>query len=695
MSTYGRIAPIYSVSALLLLISMFRLVQLSKDGTGFQARHAIPFLFIVFVISIPFGIPSGTASIAKLRAHPIFTLMNRGDHHAMSWARQALVSHTVDEAAILYRRRYGRDPPPRFDAWYEFAIAKGSVVIDDYDNINSDLLPFWARAPREIRQRTWEAIANPWNDVMGIMIRDGNITIREGTPELHAWMEVGIADMIRPFAQWLPDMDLAFNKNDEPRVAIPFKEMEVLRNESITNFQSPSTGALLDFSSDRGQTWRPLPEQPWTETVFIERSWHATWEEFSVIGCPPASAAGRGGKWSSRRGCTDCHNPPTNRDHLWDFRRVCTDCVNPHTFYGFVSNWTLAADPCHQPDLAHLHGLHLAPAAFKGSHDLEPIFSQSKAAGYADILYPSPWNYLDRAKYAPNDSYPDPLFAEKENTLFWRGGTSEGVSAFDTGVWQGMVRQRLTWLFNNASSADGYTFPILLPAPTWPSPDRSLPRFQPHAVTRSDLDAHVPVSIDIHIPDDISRCNGFDCTAQYLEFSPQFVAPVDFQTHWRYKYLLDVDGAGFSGRFIPFLKSRSLVLKASIFREWWHGRLTAWHHFVPVDVRLQELAGLVAFFGGWMDGDVAGKEEANQRVDGWVMQPHEEEAERIAAAGRKQAEKVLRKEDMEVYMFRLLLEWGRVTDDNREELGWRGSLEDDDVPKHSTHWEEVSEPEQL
>ena len=44
--------------------------------------------------------------------------------------------------------------------------------------------------------------------------------------------------------------------------------------------------------------------------------------------------------------------------------------------------------------------------------------------------------------------------------------------------------------------------------------------------------------------------------------------------------------------------------------------------------------------------------------------------EEIAEAGRVWAEKVLRKEDMEIYMFRLLLEWGRLTDDRRDEIGY-------------------------
>lgn len=46
-----------------------------------------------------------------------------------------------------------------------------------------------------------------------------------------------------------------------------------------------------------------------------------------------------------------------------------------------------------------------------------------------------------------------------------------------------------------------------------------------------------------------------------------------------------------------------------------------------------------------------------------VEKGHRAEAEKIAEDGRKRAAQVLRKEDMEVYMFRLLLEWGRIVND--------------------------------
>ncbi|KAJ8127491.1 hypothetical protein O1611_g6141 [Lasiodiplodia mahajangana] len=48
----------------------------------------------------------------------------------------------------------------------------------------------------------------------------------------------------------------------------------------------------------------------------------------------------------------------------------------------------------------------------------------------------------------------------------------------------------------------------------------------------------------------------------------------------------------------------------------------------------------------------------------------EKEAERLANQQREWANKVLRHEDMEVWFFRLLLEYGRVIDDHRASIGY-------------------------
>lgn len=583
----------------------------------------------------------------SIRGHPINDLIDEGVVLHQNWLAQASISRSLGEATRNYRSRHGRDPPPQFGEWYEYASSRDSLVVDDYDNIHDDLLPFWSLSPNEIKARTWEMLANPWNNIEFVKVRNGNVIYRDGLPISHQWMLNGTADMIRPFVQWLPDMDIPLNLNDEPRVALHHDELQLVLETARQAYAAAGTSSHSSFSDVRD--WKPLHDEPLPTSPFVERSWQPTWEEFGSVACPYTAAA--------------------RKYNVWDVSRLCTSCIEKHTTLGFVSNWTTSADPCHQPDLAHLHGIHISPAAFKATHKLMPVFSQSKVVGYNDIRFPSPWNYVEEAKYAPNSSYPDPPFEEKQNTFFWRGTTSEGFSAFGGGTWQGMTRQRLVWMMNNASSSSDFQTTVLL-SKDHNEQDKNR-KYYAKTIELSDLREHIGAEINVHFVKDIARCFGRDCDVQYEEFQPQYTPSIDFQENWNYKYLMDVDGAGFSGRFIPFLLSKSLVYKAGIFREWWDGRVHAWRHFVPVDIRLMELPSLLAYFSGWENRKMASNSQGVVEV---LEQPHEAEAKRIAEAGREWASKVLRKEDMEIYMFRLLLEWGRLTDDRRDELGWRDDL---------------------
>jgi hypothetical protein len=283
-----------------------------------------------------------------------------------------------------------------------------------------------------------------------------------------------------------------------------------------------------------------------------------------------------------------------------------------------------------------------------------PVFSQSKPHGYNDILYPSAWNYMDKVQYSPSDQHPDKPFSEKDNILFWRGATSEGVSSGDH-AWRGMTRQRLVHSANNLTTSPHDKVTILLPHLANHQKYKYLTLPGPSVI-------ELGLNTSIHIVDRIVRCGGIglhDCTDQESEFA--LVPPSDFQAHWSYRFLFDLDGAGFSGRFLPFLHSRSLPFKTALFREWYDSRLTAWMHFVPQDLRLHGVWSTLAYFAG-VDGMLYGSSVK------W--KPHLKEGELIAEQGRDWAGKVLRKEDMEVYFFRLLLEWARLTDDARDELGF-------------------------
>lgn len=53
---------------------------------------------------------------------------------------------------------------------------------------------------------------------------------------------------------------------------------------------------------------------------------------------------------------------------------------------------------------------------------------------------------------------------------------------------------------------------------------------------------------------------------------------------------------------------------------------------------------------------------------------HDDKAEKIALAGQEWANKVLRTEDMQIYVLRLLLEYARLSDERRDKMGYVGDL---------------------
>jgi Glycosyl transferase family 90 len=147
---------------------------------------------------------------------------------------------------------------------------------------------------------------------------------------------------------------------------------------------------------------------------------------------------------------------------------------------------------------------------------------------------------------------------------------------------------------------------------------------------------------------EIVRCQG-DCEDELNSF--EILQNVKFEEFFKYKFLPDVDGSAMSGRWIAYLKSRGLPFKLAIFREWFDSRLIAWRHFIPLDVRLRDrdFRTVVNWF-------------MNEKNYYW--------SKKVADAGREWALGALRDVDAEIYLFRLLLEYARVMNDDRERLGF-------------------------
>ncbi|KAJ7461187.1 glycosyl transferase family 90-domain-containing protein [Mycena latifolia] len=104
-----------------------------------------------------------------------------------------------------------------------------------------------------------------------------------------------------------------------------------------------------------------------------------------------------------------------------------------------------------------------------------------------------------------------------------------------------------------------------------------------------------------------------------------------------FKYLLDVDGNTFSGRYLGLLRSGGLVFKSTAFAEFFTPWLVPYEHFIPVRPDLADLPAKIE----------------------WAR-ANDAEAHRIQEAGRVFAERVLTDAQNDCYWFAVLLEWGAL-----------------------------------
>lgn len=257
---------------------------------------------------------------------------------------------------------------------------------------------------------------------------------------------------------------------------------------------------------------------------------------------------------------------------------------------------------------------------------------------HSDMLLPPLEQYFD----SPSD---DPIWEKKtHNKAVWRGSTT-GVW-FDRGTWwRSSQRVRLYWLSRDTvgqrlvrfarAARDGLSSIIEMNVPT-----RDL-------VTRY---------LDFGFTGGPGQCNEHDGSCQAVREQVEFAAALSWNDANNYRYHLDLDGNAWSGRFHRLLQSNSLVCKSTVFPEWYAGWIEPWVHYVPIKVDYTDLFDVLAFFSG----DVHGRNA------------HDSLAKHIALQGKEFAAKHWRYADMEVYFFRLALEWARCSALDRTTMDYTG-----------------------
>ncbi|PHH84075.1 hypothetical protein CDD83_2533 [Cordyceps sp. RAO-2017] len=544
--------------------------------------------------------------------HPIDKLIYDAQHTFAELISKE--SKTVDEAAQAYRQRRQRHPPPGFDKWFDFARAHGALVVEDFfDQIHHDLEPFWGANPLDMRRRASQF-------EMTINIRNGTASAGSDWFWTQIWLK-----LIKKIEVFLPDMDLALNAMDEPRIVVPWENInEHVSKAARTRKLKKPKSVVSEFQS--------LP-QPRTEELSVKTP-DIEWEEtkpYWVIarrGCPPDSPARKAPLRESFA------EPPV----------ISTEHARPHLYEGYVANFTMSNEICHQPDLQGLQGALIEPITTKATDVMFPMFGGSKLTINNEILLPAPMYWNEEERFTGGDDHGVP-WADKSNSTVWRGVATGGKNHESN--WRGFQRHRFVAMCNGTKVG-------LVESGQQKAENFALPDGQYNVSAQRDqrLADWINQFSDVGFTDlfcDPPNDGWCSYTDFYFEPQPGLKMVEQFSS----KFLPDIDGNSFSGRYLGFLRSTSLPIKATIWREWHDSRLVPWKHFVPMDNRFSDLYGIMDYFLGY-DG----------RND------HDAEAEKIASAGKEWAERVLRKEDMLVYVMRLLLEYARVIDDNREAMGW-------------------------
>ncbi|KAK2462820.1 hypothetical protein APHAL10511_005211 [Amanita phalloides] len=553
--------------------------------------------------------PDGLLEVNPEGPHPIFKLIKDAE---MAWEdKHRKASKTLEEAVKEYKRRYRRDPPRGFDHWWNYVQEHRVQLPDEYDQIHRDLEPFWGMDPRDLQhiQRDWEAHADSY-------------TIGKDK----------IEDSIKLLNYTLPG-------NDKVRYDLAkgaFEIMELL--EEVDRFLPPFRAVFSPHDNPN---------------LFTD------WELKQM-----ALEAARNGKF------IDINNPPPVKLDGW-ISACAPDSpaykksidLNPsspppppQTSKTFIHNHRLTMDPCNHPEILRLSGQFLSHNKGPVPHRMMiPQFSYCPTTLHHDIMPAMPINWV--RDITPRSD--DPEWDDKvDDRLHWRGRNTGIWHAHDT-QWRMAQRIRLVDL---AVKSYEQNISVLRA--------RSDELSRVGGPVKIKKGRYAPALFDVAFVDGPISCEDHMCHELQKIF--EFRMPHDASMTGRYKYIMDVDGNGWSSRFKRLITSNSLIFKSTIYPEWFTDRIEPWVHYVPIQSDFSDLFDVLLFFRGEFlnpdDTELALDSESDLETAEFNARwsNHEDLAKKIAKAGREWSLNYWRREDLTAYMFRLFLEYARVMSTDRD-----------------------------
>ncbi|KAK4053911.1 hypothetical protein OIO90_003748 [Microbotryomycetes sp. JL221] len=276
----------------------------------------------------------------------------------------------------------------------------------------------------------------------------------------------------------------------------------------------------------------------------------------------------------------------------------------------YIADHLQTMNMCENPEWQYLHGF----TSWAGMRPqlLRPLFSFAKMTLHSDILLTPLEQFWDYEQW-------DPKWEDKPNNkAVWRG-TTTGVWFDRLSWWRSSQRVRLWFMGKDQTGRTLVRFD---------SPTANGDAIVERNVSTADL---MQRYVDFAFTGKAGQCSEEDGSCQAVRDLFDFQRPFGWNEANEYKYMLDIDGNAWSGRFHRLLSSNSVVLKSTIFPEWYASWIQPWYHYIPLKVDYSDLFDIMAFFSGDLDGN-----------DG-----HDDLAKLIADQGKEYTQKHWRYADME------------------------------------------------
>ncbi|GAA5887796.1 hypothetical protein JCM6882_000754 [Rhodosporidiobolus microsporus] len=496
-------------------------------------------------------------------------------------AKVARQSKNLREAIEEYERRYKRRPPKGFADWYFFAKANDFVMVDEFDLMMSQVEPFLAIKPSTLVERHDKI---QFDEEFWIQDKTFTVELKRhgGHIEAHGPMK----DVNERTEQMLKLLNGIAKHVPDMNVTFTGHDVPwvVLSGENRALHLARARAGQLLSDAEADNVLDPWEYDGWAQI------------------CPPDSPLRRVPPFDKRMETGQIYSEPRQRTLIKDHAK--------------------AMDLCQHPETQLIHGFTAWPGPRAGL--LYPLFTSTTTSMHSDLLIP-PIDQYDRRQGA------DPAWEDKKDAVVWRG-TTTGADLNMEHMRKWSQRPRLCRLPFQSGS---------ITLPYGPGDDGPVPG--PAASFSTRAQALAQKWFDFKFLGKPKQCDDpAVCAAFEKEFLWDDWMEPDVQN--TYKYMMDVDGNGWSGRFHRLMSTNSLVLKQTIFPEWYSDMIQPWVHYVPVQNDFSDLWTTMAFFLGDEEGKGA----------------HDAMAKEIAGEGKKWAQTHWRWVDMEIYMWRLLLEYSRI-----------------------------------